>query len=108
MRNKLFFDCAKAISSSLGVISLLIGISSPVAAMPLDRITSGLSYPTSSERFLEEGQQKLEGEITILQKKQERSWENILQVRDNLPKIQEQLQPQQQLQPEDLLQQKND
>lgn len=108
MRNKLFLGCGKAIASSVAVLAISIGITSRLNAMPLDKVTPGLFYPTSSQRFLEQGQQKLETEIAILLKKQHLSWQNILKVRDDLPKLQEQLQPEEQLEPEDLLQQKND
>lgn len=67
------------------VMTLLSG-ASVAADVQIQRVTNGLYYPTSPQRFFEEGRRRLERDIQQLSDRQRSQSEDVLNVNPNLPK----------------------
>jgi len=65
---------------------VLLGRASVAADVPVQRVTNGLYYPTSPQRFFEEGRRRLERDIQQLSDRQRSRSEDVLNVNPDLPK----------------------
>jgi hypothetical protein len=63
---------------------LLTGLNSVAQAQQFDSIQGALAYPTSAERFFQEGREKLDEEVKNIIEKPLVSPETLLQIREKL------------------------
>jgi hypothetical protein len=85
------YRLTRQIAVVLTSVALIFGISPAVKAQKVQlspsqtqQVVNALSYPTSSQRFFEEGQRKFEKEIDSLSKGKFPPPESILQISDDL------------------------
>ena len=78
-----FLSLGKTIA--LTATALLLGLACKARAdSPPQQIINGLSYPTSAQRFFEEGQRQLNQEIQDLSEQKRLSAEKLLQISDEI------------------------
>ena len=88
---RIFLNLAKGTTIAFTFLALLTGVARTIKAQAIpsqvaipSEVTNGLFYPRSSELFFEEGTQKLEREIKILNQRQYESPDRLLQISDEL------------------------
>lgn len=80
-----FYSKARKTAVALAATALLLGLALKARAdSPPQHIINGLSYPTSAQRFFEEGQRQLNQEIQNLSKQERLSAEKLLQISDEI------------------------
>ena len=81
--NRFYSKARKTIAFT--ATALLLGLPLKARAdSPPQYIINGLSYPTSAQRFFEEGQRQLNQEIQNLSKQERLSAEKLLQISDEI------------------------
>ncbi|HEY9607607.1 MAG TPA: hypothetical protein V6C85_38835 [Allocoleopsis sp.] len=85
MHHKILSRLTQATALALTTMALLSG-ASVAADVTIQRVTNSLYYPTSPQRFFEEGRRKLEREIQQLSDRQASQSGDVLNVNPDLPK----------------------
>jgi hypothetical protein len=85
MHHKIVSRLTQATALAFTAMVLLDG-ASVAADVQIQRVTNGLYYPTSPQRFFEEGRRRLEREIQQLSDRQRSPSEDVLNVNPDLPK----------------------
>jgi hypothetical protein len=85
MHHKLVSHLTQATALAFTATALLGG-ASVAADVQIQRVTNGLYYPTSPQRFFEEGRRRLERDIQQLSDRQRSPSEDVLNVNPDLPK----------------------
>ena len=81
-----FYSKARKTPVAIIATALLLGLAFKARAdnFPPQSIINGLSYPTSAQRFFEEGQRQLNQEIQNLSEQKRLSAEKLLEISDEI------------------------